>query len=307
MKKEHRGILCSVFASIGFGCGATLIKLIYRVFDELPFQDLSFMRSAVCLIAFFLIALKKGQLKVTWKQLLFYAFTGIFGLFAVQYFLFLALQMVPVGVSSFVQSSSTLMVCVYSFVVLRESPTKEKIAGIIVGLLGLTLVVWKKGMFTVSAMFGLGIAAAVLSGVGKTVYLLCGKYAGKQNRRPSLMAYGMLFCTITGLPFASKPTVFLEYFSDIRLVLVLLVYFLVFSVVPYLLTFHAVELIPASSAGTLNVIEPLAAALSAFLVLGEPITWNQLVGGLLIVSCILLIQRDTKHHTDRANNGGNNG
>lgn len=279
-----------------------------RLFPHPPQFAMPFAtRSAVCLITFFLIALKKRQLRVTWKQLLFYAFVGIFGLFAVQYFLFLALQIVPVGVSSFVQSSSTLMVCIYSFVVLRERPTKEKIAGIIVGLLGLTMVVWKKGMFTASAMFGLGILAAVLSGVGKTVYLLSGKYAGQQNRRPALMAYGMLFCTITGLPFAGKPSVFLGYFSDIRLVLVLLVYFLVFSVAPYLLTFHAVELIPASSAGALNVIEPLAAAISAFFVLDEPITRNQLVGGLLIISCILLIQRDTRHHTDSIKGGNVDG
>ncbi len=296
MKKEYRGILCSVFASVCFGCGTTFIKLIYRLFSEVPFQDLSLMRSVACLIVFFIIALRKGQLKVTWKQLLPYAFAGVFGLFAVQYFLFLALQMIPVGVASFVQSSSTLMVCLYSFLVLHERPTKEKIAGIVVGLAGLALVVWKKGMLSASTAFGLGILIAVLSGVGKTVYLLSGKYAGRQNRRPALMAYGMLFCTLTGIPFSSKPAVFTGYFSDIRLVLVLLVYFLVFSVLPYLLTFRSLELIPASSTGTLNVIEPLAAAISAFAILGEAITWNQILGGILIVACVFLIQRDSQQH-----------
>lgn len=295
MKREYRGILCSIFASVGFGCGSTFIKFIYQSFSKVPFQDLSLMRSIVCMIVFFIVALRKGQLKVTFKQLVFYAFAGILGLFAVQYFLFLALQMVPVGVASFVQSSSTLMVCLYSFFVLHERPTKEKIAGIAIGLTGLTLVVWKKGMFSASTVFALGILIAVFSGIGKTIYLISGKYASAQNRRPALMAYGMLFCTLTGVPFASKPAFFVEYFSDFRMVLILLIYFIVFSVLPYLLTFRSLELIPASSTGTLNVIEPLAAALSAFLVLGEPVSWNQILGGFLIIGCVILIQRDSSH------------
>lgn len=293
---------------MGFGCGSTFVKLIYRWFGELPFQDLALMRSAVCLIAFFVIALRKGreQVKVSWKQLLLYAFAGIFGLFTVQYFLFLALQMIPVGVCSFMQSSSTLMVCLYSFLILREKPTKEKLAGIAVGLCGLTLVVWKKGMFSVTAAFGIGVLMALLSGVGKTVYLLCGKHASRQDRRPSLMAYGMLFCFLTGIPFASKPAVFVHYFTDIRMAAILLFYFLVFSVLPYLLTFRSLELIPASSTGTLNVIEPLAAAISAFFLLGEPMTWNQLLGGGLMVVCVILIQRDSRQNAEierRENHG----
>ena len=67
----------------------------------------------------------------------------------------------------------------------------------------------------------------------------------------------------------------------------------IFSALPYFLTFRSIELLPASTAGSLNIIEPVASALSAFLILGEPLSWNQLAGAVPVAVSVFLIHRET--------------
>lgn len=302
MKRQYWGMLCSNGAAVGFGCGSTALKMIYANFGQIPFEDLSLLRSLFCLVTFLIMTLAKDPklLKTNWKELLFFALAGFGGLFIVQYFLLLGLQLIPVGVCTFTQASSTIMVCLFSFFAFREKISRHKLIGIVVGLVGLAFVVWRKGMFQTGDLFLGGILAALASAVGKTVYLLCGKVAGKKGRRLPLMAYGMVFCAMLGMPFASEPGQIVAYFADWKVVVFLALYMFFFSAMPYFLTFKAVEMLPASTAGTLNVLEPVAGAISAFLILGEPLSWNQLVGAAFIIGSVFLIHRDVKTSTSAA-------
>lgn len=296
IRKEYSGMLCAIGASIGFGCGSTALKVIYRTFGEIPFQDLSLLRSVFCLAAFLIFAVRENpaQLRVNRKELGFFAFAGICGLFVVQFFLLLALQMIPVGVCSFTQSSSTIMVCLCSVLIFHEKISRSKLTGIGCGLCGLALVVWQRVDTQIGEIFVLGVLCAFASGVGKTVYLLCGKSTAKNGRRSAMMTYGMLACTMMGIPFASSPARVAGYFMDAKACVFLLLYMLFCSVLPYILTFRAIELLPASTVGSLNVVEPVAGAVSAFLVLREPLSARQMLGAAFIMMSVFLIHHDVR-------------
>lgn len=105
------------------------------------------------------------------------------------------------------------------------------------------------------------------------------------------MFYGMAAGAMMGLPFSNGLAATASYFLDWKAALVLVGYLLAFSALPYLLTFCSIELLPASTAGAMNVIEPTA-AVSAFLLLEEPLLWNHLLGALLIAASVCLIHRD---------------
>ncbi len=45
MKDAPQGMLCAIGAAICFGCGSTTLKVIFNHFDQIPFQDLSLLRS----------------------------------------------------------------------------------------------------------------------------------------------------------------------------------------------------------------------------------------------------------------------
>ena len=294
MRPEHKGLLCAIGATFFFGCGSTALKLIYRYFDQIPFQDLSLIRSAFCMLVFLLVLLRKDPalLRVGRRELAFFVFSGVCGMFLVQFCLLLGLQLAPVGVCSFTQSSSTIMVCLCSVALFHEKISREKRLGIAVGLAGLAFVVWNPEILRGGRMFAWGVLAAFASGVGKTVYMVCGKLAGQRGRKLPLMFYGMAASSLMGLPFSNGLPAAASYFLDWRAALVLAGYLLAFSALPYLLTFRSIELLPASTAGALNVVEPLAATVSAFLVLGEPLLWNHILGAALTVTSVLLIHRD---------------
>lgn len=288
---KYGGMLLSLLASLLFGCGSTVLKLIYRYFGQIYFGDLAWMRSVFCAVFFFGLTIKKDVrlLKCSGKDLLFFCFMGVCGLFLVQYGLLLALQWIPVGVTTFAQSSSTLLVCIFSALLFHETITGYKVLGLILGLGGFALVVWTGEGIRAGNLFWYGILAAIGSAVGKTVYILCGK---TRHNRMTLIPYGMLFGAVMGVFFISSPRNIAGYFSDANAIGVIFVYLLVFSALPYLCTFCALRRIPASSAGVLNVLEPVAAALSAFLILGETLSGRQLAGCGVVLASVFLIQKD---------------
>ena len=114
---------------------------------------------------FLLLLLRRDPalLRVKGKELAFFAFTGVCGLFLVQFCMLLSLQFAPVGVCSFTQSSSTIMVCLCSVALFHERISREKRLGIAVGLTGLAFVVWNPEILQGGRMFAWGVLAATVS------------------------------------------------------------------------------------------------------------------------------------------------
>ena len=289
------GILCAIGAASGFGLGNAVLKVLYKSFGNIAFQDLLFMRTVVTLVFFFIIALKTGVscLKVTKKELLFYLFAGSAGFFAVSYFLLLSLSMIPAGMTAFTQSSSTIMICLFSFFVFKERITRKKWLAIGIGLIGLAFVVLAGGGWNGQSILAAGILAAFASAVGKSIYILSGRVAGRQKKKVPMMVYGMTVCALLSFPLTSPMETYVRLFSDWHSALALIAYCFIFSSIPYLLAFRAAEIIPASTSGSLNVIEPVVTSFSAFVILHEKLYSGQLIGAALIVVSVLLNSRET--------------
>jgi len=62
------------------------------------------------------------------------------------------------------------------------------------------------------------------------------------------------------------------------------------TVVPYLFSVGAVRLIPAARVGLTSTAEPVIAAVTAWLLIGESLEVLQVVGGAIVVIGILVAQ-----------------
>lgn len=62
------------------------------------------------------------------------------------------------------------------------------------------------------------------------------------------------------------------------------------TVVPYTLVLAGVQMISAAPAGLLGMIEPVAAAGAAWLVLGESMTGLQVAGGVVVLAGVALAE-----------------
>jgi drug/metabolite transporter (DMT)-like permease len=59
----------------------------------------------------------------------------------------------------------------------------------------------------------------------------------------------------------------------------------------YLCSYNAIRLVGPVSTSTIMNLEPLATILFAFILLGEILTWNQAIGGAIVLAGIVLAQR----------------
>lgn len=63
------------------------------------------------------------------------------------------------------------------------------------------------------------------------------------------------------------------------------------SVIAYLLWYYALSRSAASKVAVFSNLQPPATAIASWLILGEPLTWNVLVGGALVLAGVRLTQR----------------
>ena len=192
-----------------------------------------------------------------------------------------AIARVPLGIAVAVEFSGPLMVAVCS------SRRWTDVAGIVLAVAGLLLIIPWGGME--AGLDVTGIAFALAAAVGWAGYIVFGRRAGGGG--VTVAAWGMLAGTLVAVPWAV-----LAHGGDVLtpetllsvMPLAFLVGFLA-SALPYGLEIIALRLVPPQAYGVLMSLEPAAAALFGFLMLGEVLSLRQWSALILIIFASLLV------------------
>lgn len=128
----------------------------------------------------------------------------------------------------------------------------------------------------------LGMALALAAGACWAGYIVLGRRAARLLPGPAAVAVGMLFATLPVLPVGVATGRLLALTPHLLLLGAGLA--LVSSVLPFSLEMHALKTMPTRTFSILLSLEPVAAALSGRLLLGEQLTGAQWGA----VSCIVL-------------------
>lgn len=192
------------------------------------------------------------------------------------------------ALAGIINGATPLMTLVAILVAFQEEkPTRQRIVGLLVGFLGILTVlgVWQG----LGAATWLGIAACVGA---ITLYGISFPYvrrhltggATASNLPPialatGLMAMGFLqtvpMVAVTG--YAHSPIV-------VPSVLGMLALGVLGSGIAYVLNFRVIRNSDATTASTVTYLTPLVAVIAGAILLDEHISWNQPVGGLLVVA-----------------------
>jgi drug/metabolite transporter (DMT)-like permease len=227
---------------------------------------------------------------------------GILGVAMTQYLYFVAIRYLPVSVALLIEFTAPIMVALWFRFGLKE-PTRQLVwAALGLAMLGLALVaqVWQG--FTLNLI---GVLAAFGAAVALSIYYVLGD---KQVRPPeprdpvSLTMWGFgaasLFWFIAqpwwGFPWETLSGVS-EPLGSAGITLsipALSVWMIVMgTVIPFWLAVSAMKHIRASQASTIGLTEPLLATIIAWLVLGEVLTPMQILGGVLILTGVIVAER----------------
>jgi drug/metabolite transporter (DMT)-like permease len=175
----------------------------------------------------------------------------------------------------------------------EERPTAQRIAGLFVGFGGILVVigVWK-GM---GAATLIGVAACFVANTSFAFSLPYARRhltggAGASSVPPLSLATGLfMFAAIETMPFALFGGV-LESPMVMPAVAGILALGGLSSGLAYFLNFRIINWTDVTTASTVTYLIPVVAVIIGMIFLGEEVTWNQPVGGLVILAGAVLAQ-----------------
>ena len=297
-KHPALGVFFALTAAVLFGLNGSTTKVIIQ--SGVSAEQVVFIRSlAAGLIALIwaLIA-NRSQLRVEKRLIPRLLLLGVVGVGFLQYFYSQAVVLLPVGIALLIEYTAVLWVPIVALVFFKEPVKKQIWFGAILVLGGLSVVaqIWDTQLDPIGVLFAFAAAASL------STHFIVGERVQRHLPTNVTMAYGMGIATLFFLPFSNLGA--FDYGSLWRqtdlsgnlagttapLWLMLLVLGVAGSFLPMAFTFLALRHLSATLVGVVATSETILAALFALLWLGELISLTQALGGMVVVTGIVLAQ-----------------
>ncbi|WP_051023026.1 EamA family transporter [Nocardia pneumoniae] len=220
---------------------------------------------------------------------------GLLGVAGVQLLFFVAVARVPVGVATVLVNVAPALVALWVRVVRGTRLPGLVWLGIGLASAGSALVaqIWQGARLDL-----LGVAAGLGAAICSAGYFLLGEHGASRHDSFGLTAAGLTIGAVVVAALAPPWTLPSDLLSTAAVLgtlrapvwLVLVVLAVAGTVLPYLAGLRALRDLPATIAGVLALVEPLAAAVLAWLLLGQALGPTQLAGAVLLLTGAVLVQ-----------------
>jgi drug/metabolite transporter (DMT)-like permease len=239
------------------------------------------------------------RLRVRRRELPFLAVFGIAGLAFVQWFYFLAIHRIALGVALLLQYTAPLLVALWARYAYHEPVRRRIWIALALALAGLALIVDVRGGGRVSTA---GVAFAAVAALTYALYVLMAERELGRRDTLSLLAWGFLFASLFWAliaPWWSFPagrvgdSVSLLGNLDAWHAPVwgLLAWVIVpGTILPFVLLVSALHHLPATRVGIIAMLEPVVATIVGWVWLDESLAAVQLGGAAVVLGAILLAQ-----------------
>lgn len=252
--------------------------------------SLIFFRTALGFLAFGIVVLVAGRswLRVQRQDLPFLALYGLITTSAFYVFYLYTISITSVAAAAVLLYTAPVFAAIMARFVFGEAITAPKVVALLLTFGGCVLVAGLESGAPVVSPLGIatGLGAAITYGS----FGIMGKRARQRYNPWTINFYNMGFATLFLMPLLVFPETSLGPYPP--LVWLLLG---VMTVGPTLLSraFYvaAVKHVEASRAAIVATVEPVAAAMFAFVLLGEMLSSSQLFGGFLVLAGSVLAQQ----------------
>lgn len=281
----------ALFSVLAWGSSFIATKVVLR--DVTP-VTVVWLRFAIGVSVMGAVTLARRQLwRPGWKDLVYFALMGFNGITFHQWLQSTGLVTAQATTTAWIVASTPVFIALLGRLVLRESLGWLRIAGIGLAALGVLLVV-SRGDFASLAAGRIGTPGdrlILLSAPNWAVFSVLSRRGLERHPAAGMMffvmAFGWLFSSLlffggSGLEEIGKLT--LQGWMGV------LFLGLACSGLAYVFWYGALQALPASQVGAFLYLEPLAAAIVAAVVLGEPLVWSSLVGGAVILLGVWMVQ-----------------
>ena len=292
MKSPHmnatKGYICIIAAALMWASSGTAGKALFET-GITPFElvQVRVTFSAV-LMAALLGIFSPRIMKIRARDIPYFFILGGVAMAMVQITYFYAISKIQVAAAILLQYLAPIPIALFSIVFWKERLTPLKITAIVLAFGGCYLVVGGYNLQFLH-MNRFGIMGGLASAVCFASYSLLGERGMHRYNPWTVLFYALTFAALSWHiaypPFhymtAGYTWVQWGWMSYIAVIGTLL---------PFGLYFVGINYVRSTRASITATLEPISAGLIAFIVLGETMELLQILGGILVISAIVLLQ-----------------
>lgn len=204
-----------------------------------------------------------------------------------------AISLLPVAVAIVIQYTAPALVVIWKAIATRRRPTRRVLASLGSVLVGVVLLseVYQVVGSAGTTLDPLGIVVAFGSAVAFTAYILLGEVVGRGLGSTRSVFYGFAVATIFwSLTLMVRGR--LDTLTEAEFLPGVVFLGVVATIAPFLLFVWGLGVVSASPAGIISTLEPVSAAVIAYLWLGQSLEPLQGVGAAAVIGGIAVVQAD---------------
>lgn len=261
-------------------------------FSSLQMTAMRGVVSAVCMSLYCFFSDKK-LFKASPFETFLFILSGL-SMFGTASCYYISMQESSVSTAVVLMYTAPIIVMIYSVLFLGEKLTKLKLCAVLLMLLGCALVSGIIGGFKFSVW---GIAAGFMSGISYSSYNILTKIQMRKGARPqSATLYCFIFMAILAVTFCNPAElVALTAKAPAPIIPLMIGIGVVTTVLPYLLYTFAMRELPAGTASSLGIVEPMSATIFSITLLGEKPDIFSIVGIVLIIGAVFILGKSEKN------------
>ena len=241
----------------------------------------------------------RDKLRITLRDIPFFAFYGMFSFALVQWLYFVAIEHLPIGIALLIQFTGIVLVALWARLVWHADVRPRVWGALSLTLVGLALVSEFWLGWTLDTV---GVVAAFGGAVTLATYLLAGERAVQHRDPLTVLCFALAFAAIVWsvvqpwwtYPFEelTEETSLLGNLDHLSVpVWTLALWTIVLgTIIPFALVIFALRHLAATRVGITMTFEPVAASVVAWAWLGETLSTAQILGGAVVLLGILLAQ-----------------
>ena len=255
--------------------------------------------AALGLVAILLL-IAPGRLRLTRRELPYVVTFGVAGLAFVQFFYFLAIHRLAIGIALLIEYLAPLLVALWARFVQHERVRRRIWVALALALCGLGLIVNVVGGG--ASLSTTGIAFALGGAFAYATYVLLAEHVVGDRDPVSLLAWGFLFASVFWAivsPWWSFPGHALTRSTSLggnldaqHLPVWLLAAWMIVlgTIAPFFLLVSALRHLSATTVGIVAMLEPVVGALVGWAWLSESLDGVQLAGAAVVLAAIGIAQ-----------------
>lgn len=292
---QSRGFLYVATAAVLWAISGAVSKYLFLGgMDSMTLTKFRLIFSSITLLMIFIVN-NSSELVIRREDIGHYAFLG-FAMASVQFSYLFAISKINVATAILLQYMSPVLIVCYFFIFKGVKPEKRTIASIFLALTGCFYVV---GAYN-SELLNLnmeGIIGGLISACCFALYSIKGESMMSRYSPQVTIFYALFFGAIFIL-LVKPDMAFLSVKRNTFQWSAIIFISTLGTIAPFFFYFKGISIIGSVKGNTTATLEPIAAGVISFFLVGETMERLQVIGAIMVISAVILLQQKNKEQNE---------